>query len=159
MALTLPDICASLEAENGKTNGEKYCAWFNRYLTRNYIIKPNFDGDKGRILFSAKECYAARCSFLHEGTNITAHQRILDGVKKAAPSVSFVANTMIRGVSRNDHQVFLDVGDFCQNMIIAVEMWIEEHKSNKIVSDKIADLPNVYSDTTSLPFVYTIAPG
>lgn len=32
MALTLPDICASIEAENNETSREKYCAWFDSYV-------------------------------------------------------------------------------------------------------------------------------
>ncbi|MCK4096449.1 hypothetical protein HCY64_10390 [Acinetobacter radioresistens] len=157
MALTLPDICASIEAENNETSREKYCAWFDSYLSQEYKI-PADDWSEEKVLFSAKECYAARCSFLHQGTNITSHQKVLKGVEKAAPSVSFMKDTIISKVSRNDHEVTLDVDSFCQNMINAVNKWIEDNKNNEIICDKIAKLPNVYVGTGSLPFVYTIGP-
>lgn len=160
MALTLPDICASIEAEDNETNRNRYCAWFDKYLGSTYTIERPLkeDGEKDIILFSAKECYAARCSFLHQGTNITSHQKILKGIEKAALSVSFMANTMIRKASRNDHEVKLDVNSFCQNMINAVEKWIEDNKSNEIIYDKIMKLPDVYIGTESLPFVHTLKP-
>lgn len=158
MALALPDICASIEAENNETNRDKYCAWFNKYLSQEYTIRPHYEGDSERVLFSAKECYAARCSFLHQGTNITSHQIILKGVEKAAPTVSFMAGTIIGSVSRNDHNVTLDVNSFCQNMINAVERWVEDNKGIIVICNKIAELPNVYIGTETLPFVHTIGP-
>jgi len=157
MALTLPDICSSIEAQNNKTNGDKYCDWFNRYLSQKYTI-PADEWSEEKVLFSAKECYAARCSFLHQGTNLTSHQRILQGIERAAPSVSFMKGTLISKVSRNDHKVTLDVDNFCQNMIGAVERWIEDNKSNTTICDKISELPNVYIGTENLPFAYTFAP-
>lgn len=69
-----------------------------------------------------------------------------------------MTDTMITAVSRNDHHVYLDVKRFCENIIIGVEKWIETHKDNPVICAKISALPNVYEDTKSLPFVYTIGP-
>jgi hypothetical protein len=52
-ALTLPDICAGLAAENGKTTGPKYKAWLRQYV-------PVEAADADLI-------YGLRCSLLHEG--------------------------------------------------------------------------------------------
>jgi hypothetical protein len=32
MCLTLPDICAALEADDGETSGARYKAWYNTNL-------------------------------------------------------------------------------------------------------------------------------
>jgi hypothetical protein len=59
MALTLPDICASVDAENNETSGHKYCIWFNKYLADTY--KKILYKKEGDTIFGAPECYAARC--------------------------------------------------------------------------------------------------
>ncbi|OTG58860.1 hypothetical protein B9T36_11015 [Acinetobacter sp. ANC 4204] len=150
LALTLPDICASIEAQNNKTNQHKYCRWFDKYLLNKYTI---FSTDGNIVVFSAKECYATRCSFLHQGTHITEHQDIISEEKNAVKSVNFMNDTIFKGYIRLGDEITLDVKIFCQNMIIAVEQWILENRDNDFISKKISFLPLVYTDTEKLPFV------
>ncbi|MBJ6351117.1 MULTISPECIES: hypothetical protein [unclassified Acinetobacter] len=152
LSLTLPDICASIESDNNETNRDKYCAWFEKYLAGSFPRPGN------KVLLSAQECYAARCSFLHQGTNITQHQKILKGIDKAAPSVSFMTNTMISGIMRHDQKVIIDINFFCLSMIVGVENWVKDHNQNEIVKNKILALPIVHVGTSSLPNVQTIEP-
>jgi hypothetical protein len=57
MALTLPDICAALESDDGRTSGAKYKAWLNR----NYI--------EGRATtLTAASLYQYRCGVVHQST-------------------------------------------------------------------------------------------
>ena len=56
IALTIPDICASLESEDGKTSGEKYRQWVDKYFSPKYI---------GWIV--GEDIYKLRCSCLHQG--------------------------------------------------------------------------------------------
>src|SRR5258706_15740220 len=59
MALTIPDICSSLE---GLPQGQKrYTDWFDRYLKSKYSS-----------MFTSSDCYYFRCKCLHEG--LTAHE-------------------------------------------------------------------------------------
>lgn len=60
MALCIPDMCAALQSEDGKTSGRKYKDWYNNYV-----------GDK--LIMSADDCYYFRCSFLHQGS--TKHEK------------------------------------------------------------------------------------
>ncbi len=55
LALTLPDICGKFE-DKGKSSSKRYSEWFDKYLGEEY------DG-----YLSGNDCYALRCSFLHEG--------------------------------------------------------------------------------------------
>ena len=150
IALTLPDICASIEAEDNKTSRDKYCRWFNKYLVDKYTI---FSTDRNIVVFSAKECYATRCSFLHQGTHITEHQDIISKEKNAVKSVNFMNDTIFKGYIRLGDEITIDVKSFCQNMIIAVEQWILETRDNDSISKKISFLPLVYTNTEELPFV------
>ncbi len=58
LALTIPDMCCG-----SGSLGRDYVSWFNQYVHNTYI-----KGD---------ECYALRCSLLHEQTGEINGQRIL----------------------------------------------------------------------------------
>ena len=55
-ALALPDICASLEHADGRASGERYIAWFDRWV-----------GYKYEAFLSCAQCYSFRCTMLHQG--------------------------------------------------------------------------------------------
>lgn len=51
--LALPDMCAALESDDGRTDGPKYRAWVDRWL-----------GNKSPCLNSI-DLWQMRCSFIH----------------------------------------------------------------------------------------------
>ena len=55
MALTLPDICAAVEAENGRTHPDKYKAWYRQHFAAYY---PQLTDE---------DCYELRCGVVHQG--------------------------------------------------------------------------------------------
>jgi hypothetical protein len=70
LSLTLPDICASLEARpNARSDGQKarYKSWFNKNLA-------------GKIGLSADECWGLRSGVVHQGRysnkDIRVYQRV-----------------------------------------------------------------------------------
>lgn len=148
MALTLPDICASVDDEYSKTSRNKYCQWFDKYLANTYKIFFRNEGVVN-VIFGASECYAARCSFLHQGTNIIKHQEIaLKDVEDPAMSVNFMSFGM--KYMRNGDVLTLDVNFFCENMITAVEKWMIDIKGDKIKCAKISSMPIIHESFESL---------
>ena len=63
LSLIIPDICGKFE-DNDKSSSQRYPEWFEKYLGKKY------DG-----YLSGSDCYALRCSFLHEGLNKITQQR------------------------------------------------------------------------------------
>src|SRR4030066_211862 len=63
LSLILPDICGKLE-NTSKSSSERYPEWFDKYL-----------GKKYNGFLSGNNCYALRCSFLHEGSGNIEKQR------------------------------------------------------------------------------------
>lgn len=57
-ALTLPDIGGAVDSEDGKSTGEKYKRWYNKY------VEPNV------FHLSGAECWEFRCRVLHQGKSI-----------------------------------------------------------------------------------------
>ena len=68
IALTIPDICASLEypAEKSKKRYEK---WYKKWAESKFT-------SSSKIFVSAADCYQLRCSIIHSGTpEIAADKR------------------------------------------------------------------------------------
>ena len=147
MALALPDICASVDATNNKTTGKKYCEWFNKYLADTY--KQIFQDRDDIVVFGAPECYAARCSFLHQGTEIIEHQESLKYMSNPAVKVNFMSLGMGRYI-RNGDFLNLDVHFFCEDMINAVQKWMNDIKHDESKMRKIAAMPIIHESFNSL---------
>ena len=153
MALTLPDICSKIEYEHIKhlKNRERFCKWIDKYLSHIYIMVLEDNGYEDKIILSAKDFYAARCSFLHEGSNITEHQSILIGENNAIKSLTFMSNVGGNFIKNGDFLVF-DVIYFCTTVIEAVERWIVDIGKDEIKCSKIKAMPIIHK---SIQSVYT----
>ncbi|MFE6135595.1 hypothetical protein [Bacillus sp. NPDC057893] len=112
MALCIPDICAALQSEDGKANGNKYREWYNRYV-----------GDKFRM--SAADCYYFRCSFLHQGS--TQHEK--SNYKRiifVEPNPAFFFHNNVI-----DDVLNIDLVQFCRGLIDSARKWLAEVKEEE----------------------------
>ena len=139
MSLTLPDICAALK--DGKTSGNKYASWFNANLSKY----------KGYL--SGNDCYALRCALLHQGTDDITSQRVhevlehfvflTDGAHKI-----LVKDGVIDG--KKDSFLQLNVQEFCKDICIAVEKWLESVKEDVEIQERLKDTIEIHEP----PYVY-----
>jgi hypothetical protein len=63
LALALPDICASLQADDCKTDKDLYAEWCRRWVITS---KKPASGDPG-LFMTGKQLWDLRCRFLHNG--------------------------------------------------------------------------------------------
>ena len=107
-ALALPDICASLESQDGLATGPRYIAWFDQHVAPRY--GGNLDGTT---------CYRFRCSMLHQGR--TQHpQGRYSRIIFVEPGVG--GNVFHNNVL-ND-ALNIDVRIFCEDSCAAAEAWL-----------------------------------
>lgn len=126
MTLSIPDICAALESNNGEASGDKYRKWFDTYVTEEVGI-------------SSDDCYYFRCSFLHQRS--TFHK------KSSYSRIVFAEPTS----SNTFHSIDLmgtfviDLKTFCYEIINAARRWLDAVENdpnfikNKINSFKKQD--------------------
>lgn len=107
--LALPDICAALESENGRSSGSRYRAWIRTWLGEQY---PELDPG---------EIYQMRCSMLHQGrTQTGAYERVIF----VAPG-PLKAHNNVLGDALN-----LDLPTFCEDVLSAVDRWKTDMEGN-----------------------------
>jgi prepilin-type processing-associated H-X9-DG protein len=63
-ALVIPDLCGALESPDGEAKGSRYIAWFDGHVAH--------AATGGTPVLDGQTCYRFRCSFLHQGTSISA---------------------------------------------------------------------------------------
>ena len=73
MALSILDICAALESEDGKSSKKKYIQWFDDNLSQTYKKKIGARKEEHTFL-TGTDMYAFRCSMLHEFSDDTKSQ-------------------------------------------------------------------------------------
>lgn len=121
--LTLPDICAAVESENGQTDQVKYENWYNRYLAT--ALDP----------MTSKECWQLRCGVIHQGK--FSHDRM---------QYSRVIFTLPDARERMVHKgIFGDVlqfdaEKFCRDVIKAVRRWANGKRNDPIFVRNSANL-------------------
>lgn len=105
LALTIPSFCSKfIDGNDRSPERERYVKWCDKYL-------------KFPVLTS-KECYAARCSLLHNGDDDLETQPVLDGEVKADEyklSIPYSGDTLYlvkTGDTKNNEK------SFCSNALI-----------------------------------------
>lgn len=125
--LTIPDICGALNSDNGESNGEKYSAWYNRYvlphigdaITKVEGIDLPIKIKDSRL--NGNECYWFRCSLLHQGR--TDHKKSeYDRILFIEPNsgISIGHDNLINNVLHINMKVF------CFSVIMGARSWLEE---------------------------------
>jgi hypothetical protein len=118
LALTLPDICADLENPKNKKSEERYVKWWKTYLSDNAGLPT-----EGKLMtggLSGNDCYALRCSFLHQGlSDVTAQsaRRVVSHFRFSIPTGSFIHLNNVNGATQ------LQVDIFCEDICKGVEQW------------------------------------
>ncbi|UTH73592.1 hypothetical protein [Chromobacterium sp. IIBBL 290-4] len=126
-SLTIPDICAALESEDGQANKNRYTEWFDRWISPKYRINDE-------VSLSGATCYSYRCSMLHQARSSHPKMRY-DKVFFVEPGLgaSFHNNVMeyrigeeiIRGLN-------IDVRVFCTGIVSGARDWIQSVSDSEI---------------------------
>lgn len=132
-ALALIDICAALNADDGRTCGTRFKTWFRENLGEAYER------------FSSDDVYQLRCGMLHQG-------------RMASEQYSAVVFTLPDGqgnVVHNfmvDDALILDLKTFCDDIIRAVEAWWVTNRDTEPIITNAQDVARLRPDGLE-PFV------
>ncbi|MDM5282677.1 hypothetical protein [Peribacillus frigoritolerans] len=169
-ALTLPDICTSLE---GSRNKDDYIKWFDKYV-KGYRIpiylrenekvtklpnggtvtsykrsdtKIEVDDEHKFKFFTGVTAYVLRCTFLHNGggeignEDMSKKEKYRDFMLGIKKVKFFVKNSNLSIERRTDDDTIrLNPRHYCQATLEGVQEWIKENKSNQDVLTRAEEL-------------------
>lgn len=123
-ALSLPDICAALESDNGESSGTKYQKWYDEY-GRKYCSKK----------MTSKQAYQFRCRMLHQGSSQ------IDKNDETIRVCFFEPSESTDGITAHDNSLGdslnIDIQKFCNGMIKAVREWLKNMETNENVQKNL----------------------
>jgi hypothetical protein len=126
MALTLPDICAALESDNGRTTGARYKAWLNS----NYL--------NGRpTSLNANSLYQYRCGIVHQ-SSVPGDEsfRIVFAVN---PNPKMVAHDNYT-FGPAGQEIMYDLRVLCNELVEAARTWFAAHENDPNVKVNLPKL-------------------
>jgi hypothetical protein len=122
MTVALPDICASLASENGRTNSDRYKAWCSENLSDAFsFVTPD-------------DLWSMRCGVLHNGR----FGHLKHNVARVIFTMPGQPGTFVN-CQFNDTYVY-SVVDFCRNFTKCVYEWFERNRTNPVVQANIPRL-------------------
>lgn len=124
--LVMPDICGKIEFPY-LSSSKRFVQWFNKYLLEKYTSRVGAKRIE-HIFLSGEDCYALRCSLLHEGKDDITDQRIrkaLDNFHFNIPSENFIHLNQVNSTL----QIRVDI--FCNDVINALEKWLNDINDDK----------------------------
>jgi hypothetical protein len=138
LALTLPDICGSIEAP-AKKSRERYEAWYKTWLEPTYTT-----------FLAAADCFQLRCSLLHSGSSDIDENKIIDieSIKFFDETVkghcNYVGGNRINGVLQLTY-LQLNAARFCLDVFEAVEKWDVSVAHDKVIQAEMEKLLFIHS--------------
>lgn len=143
LSLAVPDICGWLE-DPSKGSKIRFMEWFDKYMLSNY--KNDFFGPDFAFL-AAGDCYALRCSYLHEGADEISRQKARDVLTR------FTFSTTGCHLIKVDDILLLNVTAFCNEVCKAVRSWMESVREDEEIKNRMMEIVSV--KTTG----FQMAPG
>ena len=143
-ALTLPDVCGRLIDPTAKS-GARYAAWFDEWMSLKH--KLNHPALYKDCFLSGSDCYALRCSYLHEGGG-----DISDRQKRAVDNFHFIVpprDSISIHMNKYNETLQVQVDVFCYDMACSVDEW----------SSSVSEDAEVQSRMSSLLKIHPWAPG
>lgn len=136
VVLTLPDICVALEY--GNTSGDKYSQWFEANLSQ---YNDFLSGD---------DCYALRCSLLHQGKDDISDQRLRNILEHyifltSGLHCNLFKDCVFNGVKKSFLQ--LNVGTFCEDICGAVEAWLNVSSKKQDIQNRLSNTLKIYESS------------
>ncbi len=127
MALTIPDICGAMDAEDGIASGARYRAWYEKWARPRFWdqLKASVPGIEAYYPtplenpFDGDNCYYFRCSLLHQGRGQHPKSKF-ERILFFEPGSSMVGH-----YCEADRALIIDINLFCSEIIAGARLWLD----------------------------------
>lgn len=139
IAVSMPDVCGSISDAAGRASQKAYKDWFDKYLAQGYrrCIGPY---KEEHVFLSASDCYALRCAVLHNATDDLTGQQAKESLSR------FSFSTLQSHCNQINDVLCLNVKNFCEDVISAVEQWYESVAKDAEVMKRMRSLVFIHEE-------------
>ena len=143
LALSLPDICSSIENPGPGKSKNRYIKWCKAW------VEPKFTHQLGpdrglHVFLSAEDCYKLRCSLVHSGSaEIDANN---EGIRIRAEFFDATVGAHLNSFQLGSTSFLqLRAADFSDAMFTAADEWDASTQNDKSVQAEKAKLLVIHS--------------
>lgn len=129
MAAAIPDMCAALESEDGRTSSSKYRAWFDKWAFSRMS------------LITAEDCYKLRCGLIHQGK--------LGGMTGGIKQIIFLlpSKMFARFANNRFNDTYAySIDSFCDDMMASSNDWWREMANDTQVKENAKHVLKLHPD-------------
>jgi hypothetical protein len=136
-ALTIPDIAAALESQDGRANGKRYAAWYEKW------VRPRLREARARDNpFTGEMCYGFRCRLLHQGRSQgdgDPYLRIVF-IEPGHPNYSLHYCTVSEKI------LIIQLDAFVREVLEGCELWLKDVEGTKPFTENYARFARRHAD-------------
>lgn len=148
LALFMPDVCGKLQSPNSGSQ-TRYVEWFRMWVQPKYTLQMYLMPTE-TVFLSGEDCYALRCSYLHEGGDEIAHQRakvVLDQFHFITPPPGGMIHMNMVNTALQ-----LQVDIFCLDVAEAVEAWLVHITGDQEINQRMSSLIAIHDSSRGVSF-------
>lgn len=143
LALTLPDIAGKIEYPSQRSSRFRYCEWFENFILDYYTSEIGPKKKKTTFL-SGRDCYALRCTYLHEGNSEITGQ----SARETLNDFQFVApqenSLIVIHNNRINDKLQLQVDIFCNDIINGINNWVKTNSDDIKKLERLNSFLTIY---------------
>jgi hypothetical protein len=149
LALTLPDICASLEDPGPGKSQKRYERWCEEWLEPKFTFGKNPLTGNPVVFIRAEDIFQLRCSLIHSGSaeidvpKRTGLDRFIFFDQSTEAHLNKFDNCVFNGVAAN--LIVLSAEKFSEEVFSAVGEWDAATATDQKVQDEKAKLLFIHS--------------
>lgn len=154
-ALSVPDIAAAIDSDNGRATRAKYEKWYNNWVLPRFSInvKKMLEKRGHKYLgdienpFNGNECYYYRCAMLHQARS-THDKSSFSRVMFIEPNTT----TNVIHYGKMNDALTIDLPSFCLEVAQGYRSWVSSAKGTVNYERNIANTMKRYSNGLS-PYI------
>ena len=143
VTLAVPDIAGWID-DPTEGSRHRYSAWFETYVGKFYESSVGGESPKHKFL-SGDDCYALRCSLLHEGRDEIINQK----ARSALDRFQFIApiGELCVHCNQVNKKLQLQVDIFCTDICQGAREWLSSiPKSDQVKQSRMSELIRIQTD-------------
>ncbi len=153
VTLTLPDIAGKVDYPGEVPGRVRYRSWFNQYLLASFTIEvPSAHQPEGNEkmvmqeieILSGDDCYALRCSYLHEGSDDINGQRAQEVLERFVFTEPNEKNNTFHRNLINGNTLALNVKLFSEEILVGIESWLVDIKNDATKQQALNEMTKLH---------------
>jgi len=138
-ALAIPDIGGALDSDDGRANGDRYRAWYEKWVRPRFKeqvlqeLPPDVHTHVANLQnpLTGDVCYRFRCSLLHQGTSQHPESAFTRIIFIEPGTTTNVIHYGIIDNGPTDRVLCIDLKHFCREVIGGTRLWLGQVESTE----------------------------